>query len=71
MENQCQKEALLIMFGQSWSKKYELLDGQDGRPSIADCIEKALYKNTKQCEDLVDFVERHLSNTARRYQRCR
>lgn len=64
------KEALMIMFGQSWQKRFWSLDGQNGRPSIADCIEKALSKNTiKANEDLVSYVEKQLLSNARRLEK--
>lgn len=62
-----EKEALLIMFGPSWQKKYWPLDGQKGRPSISDCIDFALRKRSSRAEeDLVDFIEDYLSDMARR-----
>lgn len=68
--NHSKKEALLIMFGQSWSHRFGSLDGQEGRPSIAECIDKALEKNTLRAhEDLVDYVEKHLTNVSRRFER--
>lgn len=68
--NHSKKEALLIMFGHGWSQRYCHLDGQDGRPSISDCIERALRKsNLKANEDLVDYVEKHLMSVARRCER--
>lgn len=62
-----EKEALLIMFGPSWQKKYCSLDGQKGRPSIAECIDFALRRhNSRAEEDLVDFLEGYLSDMAKR-----
>jgi hypothetical protein len=62
-----EKEALLIMFGPIWRKKFRSLDGQKGRPSIADCLDFALRKyNSKAKEDLVDYVEDYLTSMARR-----
>ncbi len=62
-----EKEALLIMFGATWQKKYWPLDGQKGRPSLSDCIDFALRKrNSKAQEDLVDFLENYLTDMARR-----
>lgn len=62
-----EKEALLIMFGPRWQRKFWSLDGQQGRPSIADCIDFALKrKNIKNKEDLVDFLEDYLDDMARR-----
>lgn len=64
------KEALLIMFGPIWKKRFWPLDGQEGRPTLADCIEKALLKNTvKSNEDLVNYVENHLKVVSRRCER--
>lgn len=55
------------MFGPVWRKKYWALDGQNGRPSIADCLDFALRKrNSKAKEDLVDYVEGYLTDMARR-----
>ncbi len=65
-----EKEALLIMFGPEWRKKFWTLDGQKGRPSIADCIDFALRKrNSKVEEDLVNYLENYLTNMARRCER--
>lgn len=62
-----EKEALLIMFGATWQKKYWPLDGQKGRPSLSDCIDFALRKNNSRAqEDLVDFLECYLTDMARR-----
>lgn len=62
-----EKEALLIMFGNIWQKKFWALDGESGRPSIADCVDFALRKlNTNAKEDLVDYVEDYLTDMARR-----
>jgi len=62
-----EKEALLIMFGPLWRKKYWPLDGQKGRPSLSDCIDLALRKrNTRSREDLVDFLEKYLTDMSRR-----
>ena len=62
-----EKEALLIMFGAAWQKKYWPLDGQKGRPSLSDCIDYALRKRSARAqEDLVDFLESYLTNMARR-----
>ncbi len=68
--NNSKKEALLIMFGHSWSKRYWSLDGQDGRPSIAECIDLVLKKETLSAnEDLVGYVEKHLNSISRRCER--
>lgn len=65
-----EKEALLIMFGPLWRKKFWALDGQGGRPSISDSIDFALRKfNTKAKEDLVDYLEDYLSNMSRRCEK--
>lgn len=65
--NRQEKEALLIMFGPVWRKKFWALDGQKGRPSLTDCIDFALRKlNAKAKEDLVTHVENYLSNMAKR-----
>jgi hypothetical protein len=62
-----EKEALLIMFGPVWRKKFWPLDGQKGRPSLAECLDFALRrKNSRAKEDLVDYVESYLSDMARR-----
>lgn len=62
-----EKEALLIMFGPLWRKKFWPLDGQKGRPSLSECIDFALRrKNTKAKEDLVDYVESYLTDMSRR-----
>lgn len=62
-----QKQALLLMFGHIWQKKYSTLDGQKGRPSIDDCIDMALRRSNKSVrEDLVDHVERYLIDMSRR-----
>jgi len=62
-----EKEALLIMFGHMWRKKYWSLDGQKGRPSLGDCIDLAVRRqNTKSKEDLVDYVESYLAAMAKR-----
>lgn len=62
-----EKEALLIMFGAIWRKKFWPLDGQKGRPSLSECIDFALRKkNSCVDEDLVDFLEKYLSDMARR-----
>lgn len=62
-----EKEALLIMFGATWQKKFWSLDGQKGRPSIEDCIDFALKRRSLRLEeDLVDFIENYLSDMARR-----
>ncbi len=66
-KNMQEKEALLIMFGPIWRKKFSALDGQQGRPSIADCLDLALQKrSSKAKDDLVDFLENYLTNMARR-----
>lgn len=65
--NRNEKEALLIMFGSAWRKKFWSLDGEKGRPSISDCLDFALRKsNTKAREDLVEYVESYLRDMARR-----
>lgn len=65
-----EKEALMIMFGTIWTKKFWALDGQKGRPSISDCLDFALRKRKIQAEeDLVDFVENYLTDMAKRCQR--
>jgi len=62
-----EKEALLIMFGPIWQKRFWSLDGQKGRPSISDCIDFALKRRKARAEeDLVDFLEEYLSDMARR-----
>lgn len=64
-----EKEALLIMFGDVWQRKFHALDGQKGRPSIADCIDFALNKvNNKAKEDLVMHIENYLRSAAKRCQ---
>jgi hypothetical protein len=64
-----EREALWIMFGTLWQKKYCSLDGQHGRPSINDCLDWALKtKHIKESEDLVDFLESYLADMARRCQ---
>lgn len=64
-----EKEALLLMFGHLWQKKYWSLDGEKGRPSLSECIDFALRrKNTRIDEDLVDFLENYLQDMARRCQ---
>ncbi|GEM_PF-2385348 len=64
-----EREAILIMFGETWRRKFWPLDGQKGRPSISDCIDFALRKkNSHHQEDLVDFLENYLSDMARRCQ---
>jgi hypothetical protein len=63
-----EKEALLIMFGSIWRKKFWALDGQKGRPSISDGIDFALSRLSSGAkEDLVDYVENFLKNMS---QRC-
>jgi len=65
--NHQEKEALLLMFGTLWQKRYWPLDGKAGRPSISECIDFALRKNnTNAQEDLVDFLELYLTNMAGR-----
>lgn len=65
--NRNEKEALLIMFGNVWRKKFWPLDGQKGRPSISDCIDFALRKkNSRAQEDLVDYIENYLKDMAKR-----
>jgi hypothetical protein len=67
MINNNEKEALLIMFGSMWRKKFWSLDGQKGRPSIDDCIDFALRRRKSYAqEDLVDYIEDHLKDMARR-----
>jgi hypothetical protein len=62
-----EKEALLIMYGPAWQKRFWPLDGQEGRPSIADCIDFALRKrNSRAQQDLVAFLESYLTDMARR-----
>jgi hypothetical protein len=62
-----EKEALLIMFGPLWQKKYWSLDGQKGRPSISECIDCALKSQKAGAQkDLVSFLENYLSTMARR-----
>ncbi|HXW53110.1 MAG TPA: hypothetical protein VEL47_03285 [Myxococcota bacterium] len=62
-----EKEALIIMFGQVWKKKFWPLDGQKGRPCLNDCIDFALKRlKAKSKEDLVDYVESYLRDMARR-----
>ena len=70
--NNKEKEALLIMFGHLWQKKYCFLDGEKGRPSLSDCIDFALRKrNSRAEEDLVDFLECYLNDMSRRCQGSR
>ena len=58
-------QALLIMFEKIWQKKFSMLDGQNGRPSISECVEIALsQENTNPKEDLIDFLESHLEEMA-------
>lgn len=65
--NRNEKEALLIMFGQIWEKKFWTLDGKMGRPSIAECVDFALRRGGKKArEDLVDYIEKYLNDMARR-----
>lgn len=65
-----EKEALLIMFGPIWRKKYWALDGEGGRPSIADGIDFALRKVSKKGQDdLIEHVERYLKDMARRCEK--
>lgn len=65
--NRNEKEALLIMFGSYWRKKFSTLDGEQGRPSIAEAIDFALLKrNAKAKDDLVTYVEKYLQDMARR-----
>lgn len=60
-----ERDAILLMFGPVWQRKFRALDGQEGRPSIADCIDKALMKpNGKAQEDLVSYLEKYLADTA-------
>lgn len=67
--NRHEKEALLIMFGDIWRKKFDTLDGQKGRPTLSDCIDFALRRNNaKAREDLVEYVEAYLRDMARRCQ---
>ena len=55
------------MFGSIWQKKFGVLDGKNGRPSLADCLDLALRKrNSKAREDLVNYVETYLKDLARR-----
>ena len=62
-----EKEALLIMFGAAWQKKFATLDGEKGRPSISDCIDLASRKfNSRSKEDLIDYLETYLKKMARR-----
>ena len=62
-----EKQALLIMFGKHWSKKFKTLDGQKGRPSIPDCLDFALRRlNSRAKEDLVGYLERYLCDMAKR-----
>jgi|JI10StandDraft_1071094.scaffolds.fasta_scaffold1876970_1 hypothetical protein len=56
-----EKEALLIMFGHMWQKRFWALDGQGGRPNLSQCIDFALKKRGASLhEDLVDFLENYL-----------
>lgn len=65
--SQQQKEALLIMFGRVWQKKFWPLDGQQGRPSLGDCVDLALKRhNNKTRDDLVTYVENYLDSMSRR-----
>jgi hypothetical protein len=62
-----EKEALLIMFGNVWQKKFWALDGQNGRPSLSDGIDFALRRiNSNAKEDLIDYLENYLKDMARR-----
>lgn len=64
-----EKEALLLMFGPMWQKRFWALDGQNGRPSLSQCIDFAMRrKNSRSEEDLVDYLERYLSDMSRRCQ---
>lgn len=68
--SQHEKEALLIMFGEVWHKKFCALDGQKGRPSIDDCIDFALKRlNPRAREDLVTYVEEYLKQMAKRCEK--
>lgn len=65
--NRNEKEALMIMFGNAWRKRFWSLDGEKGRPSISDCLDFALRKrSTRAQEDLVEYVESYLNDMARR-----
>jgi hypothetical protein len=65
-----EKEALLIMFGPMWQKKFWALDGQGGRPSISEGIDFALRRlSSKAKEDLVDYVEEYLRDMSRRCEK--
>ena len=61
-------QALLIMFEKIWQKKFSMLDGQNGRPSISECVEMVLHQenNKKPQEDLIDFLENHLEKMSNR-----
>jgi hypothetical protein len=62
-----EKEALLIMFGTVWRKKFSTLDGRKGRPSITDCIDIASRRlNSRSRADLVYYIETYLQDMARR-----
>lgn len=64
-----EKQAIMIMFGGLWKKKFTTLDGQKGRPSVSDCIDFALRRvNKKAGEDLVDYLEQYLFNMSKRCQ---
>ena len=64
---QREKEALLIMFGALWQKRFWPLDGLGGRPSISDCIDFAMRRWSKKArEDLVGYLENYLGDMSRR-----
>lgn len=66
IQKDAQIQALLIMFEKTWQKKYSLLDGKEGRPSISDCIDLILnkYKYNEEKDDLVLFLEKYLKQIA-------
>jgi hypothetical protein len=67
-----EKEALLIMFGDSWHKKFNALDGKKGRPSINDCIDFALIRLSPRArEDLVTYLEGYLKQMAKKCEKNR
>lgn len=65
-----EKEALLIMFGPMWQKKFQVLDGQYGRPNIAESIDSALLKlSPKSKIDIIRYLENHLKKIATKLEK--
>jgi hypothetical protein len=66
-----EKEALLIMYGAKWQRRFWHLDGQNGRPTIDECIDLALQKqNPRSQEDLIAYIEGYLKYIVKRCKKA-